>query len=174
MAWCMLWPGLARHGISWLAWHGIWYGLEGMTWYVVCPDGHGMVYGMAWRAWHGKRYGMGKGIAWEKVWSGGHGIVYGMTWTACHWFMVWSGGHGMVYSMALWAWQGIWYDLAGIACYMVYPGAYGMVYGMAWWASYGLWYGLVYRMALYMVWSSGHAWILLTTKTLFLHQWCFS
>ena len=44
----------------------------------------------------------------------------------------------MVYSMALWAWQGIWYELAGIAWYMVCPGAHGMVYGMAWQASYGL------------------------------------
>ena len=61
--------------------------------------------------------------------------------------MIWPGGHGMIYSMALWAWQGIWYDLAGIAWYMVCPGAHGMVYGMAWRASRGLWYGLVYGMA---------------------------
>ena len=58
-----------------------WY----LRWYVVWPDGHGMVYGMmarrashsilyglvmhsmvygiAWRAWHGIRFGI-KGMAW--------------------------------------------------------------------------------------------------------------
>ena len=58
IAWYMLWPGEA--------WHGIWYVLAGMARYMVWPGGHGMVcaerhgmvYGMAWRAWHGKRYGL--------------------------------------------------------------------------------------------------------------------
>ena len=71
-------------------------------------------------------------------------MVYGM-----------AGGHGIVYSMVLWAWQGIRYDLAGIAWYMVCHGLAGIG---------GLWYGLVYRMAWYIVWPSGHAGILLTTN----------
>ena len=36
------------YGMDWRAWHGICYGLAGMTWYMVWPDGHEMVYGMAW------------------------------------------------------------------------------------------------------------------------------
>ena len=50
--------------------------------------------------------------------------------------------HGMVYGMAWMAWQGIWYDLAGMALYMVLPGRNGIVYGMAWSAWHGTWYGL--------------------------------
>ena len=63
MAWYIIWPGEACYGMSWLAWHGIWYDQVGMAWYVVWPDRHGTVYGMAWK----------------KVWPGGHGIVHGMT-----------------------------------------------------------------------------------------------
>ena len=44
----------------------MWYGLAGITWYIVwpggygmvLPDGHGMVYGMALRAWHGVWFGI--------------------------------------------------------------------------------------------------------------------
>ena len=47
-----------------------WY----MLWYVVWPDGHGMVYGMmAWRAWHSILYSLAM-----------HGMVYGIAWWAWH------------------------------------------------------------------------------------------
>ena len=41
-------------GMAWWPWHGICYGLAGITWYMEWPGGHHrMVYGMAWRgmAW---------------------------------------------------------------------------------------------------------------------------
>ena len=46
-----VWPG--GHDImdstckTWRLWHGICYGLAGITWYMVWPGGHRMVYGMA-------------------------------------------------------------------------------------------------------------------------------
>ena len=55
--------GMAWEGMTWYmvllgySWHDIWYGLVGMTWYMLWPDGH-------------------------MVWSGGHGMVYGMAWLA--------------------------------------------------------------------------------------------
>ena len=82
MALFMVWPG--GHGMvfgmAWGVWHGIryylgrwhdiWYGLVGMTWYMLWPDahmvltgGHGMVYGMAW-------------------------LAYGIAWRVMAWFMV--------------------------------------------------------------------------------------
>ena len=57
----------------------------GVTWYMVWPGGHDMVYGMACRAWHGIWYGL-EGMA---------GYMAGMTL-----YMVWPGGHGMIYGMA--------------------------------------------------------------------------
>ena len=35
----MLWLGGHDmvHGIAWRAWHGIWYDLAGMAWYMVSP-----------------------------------------------------------------------------------------------------------------------------------------
>ena len=59
MAWFMVCPGVHgivygmadRHGmlyvLAWRAWHGIWYGLAGITWYILWPGGQGMIYGMA-------------------------------------------------------------------------------------------------------------------------------
>ena len=37
------------YGMAWQPWHGIRYDLAGITWYMVWPGGHRMVYGMAWR-----------------------------------------------------------------------------------------------------------------------------
>ena len=83
--------------------HSIWYGLAGMTWYMVWPTGHGMVFGMAWEAmaW----YMVLPGYTWYDIWYGlgpWHGICYGMT--------------------------GIWYGLAHMAWYMVWPGWHDMVW----------------------------------------------
>ena len=51
---------LVRHDIcmAWGPWHGICYGLAGITWYMVWPGGHRMVYGMAWRGmpWYVEMY----------------------------------------------------------------------------------------------------------------------
>ena len=57
----MVWPGNT--------WHGIWYGLVGMAWYMAWPGVHGMVYGMELWAWNG---------IYIKVWRASH-IVCGMT-----------------------------------------------------------------------------------------------
>ena len=56
----MVWPGGPWNAICivWRAYHGIWYGLAGIAWYMTWSGGNSMVYCM--------------------VWSGGHGIVYGM------------------------------------------------------------------------------------------------
>ena len=70
MAWYMLWPGEA--------WHGIWYGLAGMALEKVWPGGHGIVYGMA-RKWYMVKPG---GMAWYMVWPGGHGMAYSKAWRA--------------------------------------------------------------------------------------------
>ena len=69
-----------------------------MTWYMVWPTGHGMVFDMAWRAW-------------QDIWYG-HIMVYGMVWEAWHcllngltcmaWYLVWP---GVVYSIT-------WVDMA--------------------------------------------------------------
>ena len=67
MAWqalhgIMVWPGLA--------WHGIWYGVAGIAWYMVWPGGHHMVYGSARHgACHSIWYGLA-GMAWCMVWPG--------------------------------------------------------------------------------------------------------
>ena len=106
------------HDMSWLAWHGIWFGLVGMAWYVVLPNGHGMVYGMAWRAWHAKRYSL---WTWYGIWFGLARML---------WYMVCLAGIAwcMVRPDDAWnsiAWQ-VWH--------MVWPGRHGMEYGIAWWA----------------------------------------
>ena len=47
----MVWPdgqGMI-YGIALRQWHGICYGLAGITWYMIWPGEHHMVYGMAWR-----------------------------------------------------------------------------------------------------------------------------
>ena len=79
--------------MAWWAWHEKRYGLVGMSWHMVWPDGHNMVKGMVWR-----------GIAWYMAWPGNawHDIWYGLACMA--WYMAWPGLHGMVYGMALWAW----------------------------------------------------------------------
>ena len=59
------------YGIAWWAWHGIRYGLAGITWYRYGLTRHSMVYGMAWQC-----------MAWHMIWPGGHGMVYGMAWCA--------------------------------------------------------------------------------------------
>ena len=64
------------YGLVCRAWHGIWYGLEGMAGYMVMPGGHSMVYGIASRV-----------MGWYMVWPGG--ITY----------MVWPGGHGRIWYM---------------------------------------------------------------------------
>ena len=71
MAWYMLWPGEAWHGVQYdLAMHGmvydmaswarhdIWYVLAAMVWYILWPGGHHMVFGMAWRSmsWYVESY----------------------------------------------------------------------------------------------------------------------
>ena len=132
-------------------WHGIWYGLLGMAWYVVWPGGHGRTYGMAWRTWHGIWYGLAD-MALYMVCPLGHGMVYGMAWEGIAWYMVLPGL----------TWHDIWYGLSGMAWYMlwphghmVWPGGHGMVYGMAWWAWHGIWYGLVGNgMAYGMTWQA--------------------
>ena len=89
-----------------------------MAWYVVWPDGHGMVYGMVWWAWHEK----------DMAWQAWHSIRYGLMMHGIAWCMVWPGRPRMLYSMALRASHGLWYGLAGISWYMV----------LAWWARQGL------------------------------------
>ena len=59
----------------------------------------------------------------------GHGTVYGLTLRAC-------------YGMAGRASHGVWYSLAGLACYIVLRGGHRMV----------LWYSLV-GLAWDMVWQ---------------------
>ena len=56
------------YGMSWLAWHGIWYWVLGMAWYALRSA----------EAWHGIWYVLAD-IAWYIVWPAGHGMVYGMT-----------------------------------------------------------------------------------------------
>ena len=58
----MVWPcgqGMVYDNALW-AQHDIWYGLAGITWYMLWPGRHRMVYGMVWpgEACHG----MWKGI----------------------------------------------------------------------------------------------------------------
>ena len=73
MAWYLVWPGRAWHGIQYyLGRHGMIYGM-----YVVWPGGNNMVYSMAWWAWHGIFYGL-TGMAWYMLWPGGHGMVCGI------------------------------------------------------------------------------------------------
>ena len=44
-----IWYGLAIYGMVYdIAWR-VWHGIRGMTWYIVWPGGHGMVYDKAWR-----------------------------------------------------------------------------------------------------------------------------
>ena len=40
-----------------------------MSWCMIRPGAHGMIYGMAWRPWHGIYYGLA-GITWYMVWPG--------------------------------------------------------------------------------------------------------
>ena len=63
------------YGMAYRAWHGIWYGLEGMAGYMV------WLAGMAW-------YGVA-GMSLFMVWPGGHGMVFRMAWE----------GHGVVYGI---------------------------------------------------------------------------
>ena len=59
------------YAMAWWAWHGIWYCLASLAWYMVCPVGQGIVYSFAW-------YGY---MVWGDMymaWPGGHGMVYGM------------------------------------------------------------------------------------------------
>ena len=72
-----------------------------MAWYMVWPDGHGMVYGMVYK------HGMG------------HGVVLWYSLVDMAWYMVTVCGHV------------IWYGLSGMAWYMIWLGVPGMVYGLA-------------------------------------------
>ena len=58
------------HGVlyvlAWRAWHGMWYGLTGITWYILWPGGYCMV----WPDGHGMVY----------VMACGHGMICGMAW----------------------------------------------------------------------------------------------
>ena len=65
MVFGMAWEGIACYTV--LPWHDIWYGLMGMAWYVLWPDGH-----MVWTDRHGMVYGM----AW---------LAYGMVWQVMAW-----------------------------------------------------------------------------------------
>ena len=79
------------------AWHGIWYGLAGMVWYMVWPSKHVMVYGMAWWGSHGVWYGMA-GLAWYIVRPSGHRLVLWyclICLVSLAWDMVWPCGHRM-------------------------------------------------------------------------------
>ena len=82
-----------------------------MAWYMVWPDGHGMLYGMTWMACHGLWYDL---AGMQSIWYDLAGMVYGMAWCA---------------------WLGIWYGLAGIVWCTVWPDrhcmVHGVVYGMA-------------------------------------------
>ena len=63
------------YGMAWWAWHGIWYGLVGITGHGLAR--HSMVYGMAWlygMAWHG--------IVYCKAWRIWYGMLYDMVWQA--------------------------------------------------------------------------------------------
>ena len=138
---------------AWPAWHGIWYVLVGLAWYMVCPGGPGMVYGIAWR-----------GMGWYMVWPGGMTCIwYGLSGMAL--YMVWYSGYGMIYGVTWRAWHDKWYGLVGVGWYMVLPGEYRMVDGVAWRDDmYMVWsvgHDIVYRMAWrdmarYMVWPCGH------------------
>ena len=70
-----------RHGMVWPGGHemDIWYGLEGMAWYMVWPGGHGRIYDMARQARHGIWYGL-LGMELFMVWPGGHVMVFFMAW----------------------------------------------------------------------------------------------
>ena len=68
----MVWPSGhdMLYSIALRAWHGIWFGLASMLWYMVWSGGHRIVYGMAWRASHDTwlwpgRQGIGLGIVYD-------------------------------------------------------------------------------------------------------------
>ena len=69
----MVWPG--RHGMiygmAWRLWHGICYGLAGITLYMVWPGGHRMVYCMTWQdmSWYVERHNITcfKALPWAIV-----------------------------------------------------------------------------------------------------------
>ena len=60
----------AWHGAS----HGKWYGLVGITCYMVCYGLAGMIWYMVWSGEHVMVYGM----------ACGHHMVYGIAWQASH------------------------------------------------------------------------------------------
>ena len=143
-------------------WHGIWYGLAGITWYMVWPTGHGMVHDMAWQAWHCLWYGLA-GMARYLIWPG-------RAWRCICYYL---GRHGMIYGITWRAWHGIrngltgkTYGLLDMAWYMIWPGRHGMVYGTAWWVMAwfmvwpgGQWHCICYGLAgkaWYMVWTDVH------------------
>ena len=66
-----------------------------MSWYMVKPNGHGMVYGMALRAWHG---------AWYGIW-------YSLVDMARYMVSV----VGVAFGLAVRVWHGIWYGLQCLA-----------------------------------------------------------
>ena len=63
--------------MAWGQLHGIFYGLAGMEWYMIWPDGHGMVYNMTLQAWLGAWFGLWYSLVDKKM-------VYGNAWRALH------------------------------------------------------------------------------------------
>ena len=57
----------------------IWYGLTGVTLFMVWPGGHGMVFGMAWESmmW----YMVLPGSTWHEIWYGLAGMAWYMLWS---------------------------------------------------------------------------------------------
>ena len=113
MVYSLAWPGNAWHGIwyglagmAWymakpgFAWHDIRYGIVDMAWYMVRPGLRAsyFIYGTTWRAGHGTWYDL-EGMSWFIVWLGGHGMVYSMAWRACR-YMVRPSGHCIWYGLA--------------------------------------------------------------------------
>ena len=73
------------YGMAWRSWHGVCYGITGITWYMVWPSGHRMVYGMAWRgmSWYVARHSITcfKALSWVIVpFTRGVGAV---SWRSC-------------------------------------------------------------------------------------------
>ena len=97
----------------WRSWHGLWYGLADMTWYMVCSYEHGIVYGMTRWASHGICIGLAR-----------CGRVYVSVWWGMAWYMVWPVGHYIVHRMAWRVWHGIWYSIVCMAWHMVWPGEF--------------------------------------------------
>ena len=94
------------YGVVWRAWLGKRYGLVGRKWYIyIGLARYGMVYVIVWwgLAWYGLS-GMTQYILWpgevrHGIWYG-HGMLYGMAWRCLAWYRILISVHGIAYGMA--------------------------------------------------------------------------